>query len=402
VIVSDRVRSRVLAAWAAGVVGVLVLNVLWPPAGQEEDWPWVMGLMAFPIAAALVLARRPGNVVGRLLGVVGMSAGAIFVMAWYAMTFPDAPLSRQVEAVEMIPAVLQFGGILAVLHLFPTGRPATRPHAWVVTTLWWYLALFTLIGVVRPGPMDITGRPNPFGLGGPWVRDLFDVGIAGIAVFSLLGFWAVFVRWRRAETVERAQLKWFLAGAAWLAAVLIVIAFFPDDFTDPLLQDLSFVVAMMAFWSLPVAVVIAITRYRLFDIDRVIGRTVTYTLVAGVLGLVYAGSVVGLQAVVPVGGSNLAVAGSTLAVAALFRPVWVRIQDAVDRRFNRARYEVGLVTQEFAARVRREVDLATVVDDLRTVVDITVRPASVHLWLRVSPSTDGDTGTAPTSSPGTT
>jgi hypothetical protein len=382
----------VLAAWAAAVVGVLALNVLWPFPGQEDDWPWVMGLTAFPIAAALVLARRPDNVVGRLLGLVGMSAGAIFVLSWYAQVFPDAPMSRQAEAVEAVPVVLQFGGILGLLHLFPTGRPVNRLHAWVVTALWCYVALFAVAGLMLPGPMELTGRQNPFGLGPPWVRDLFAAGVGGIGVFAPLGFLAVFARWRRAGPVERAQLKWFFAGAGYLAVNLVVISFFPDDFANPLLNQLSFVVAMLAFWSLPVAVVIAITRYRLFDIDRIVSRTVAYALVAGVLGVVYAGTVVGLQAALPVGGSDLAVAGSTLASAALFRPVQTRIQRAVDRRFNRARYEVGLVTEDFASRIRQQVDLGTVIDDLRTVVDTTMRPSSIDLWLHTSPATDRDVG----------
>lgn len=399
---SDRARGWLLAAWAAGVTGVLALNVLWPLPGHEQDWPWVMGLMAFPIAAALVLARRPGNVVGRLLGLVGMSAGAIFVMSWYAFAHPDAPFSRQIEALEIVPAVLQFGGILGLLHLFPRGTPVNRPHAWTVTALWWYVAAFCLLGVVRPGPMEVTGRSNPYGQGGPWVRDLFDVGAGGIGVFAVLGFCAVLLRWRRAGPVERAQLKWFFVGAAWLAAVLVTIVAFPGDFANPVLQFVSFIVAMVAFWVLPIAVVIAITRYRLFDIDRVISRSVTYSLTAGILAVVYAGSVVGLQAVLRVGSSDLAVAGSTLAAAALFRPLRVRVRDAVDRRFNRARYEVRLVTQQFATQLRREVDLDTLIDDLYSVVDATVRPASMHLWLclpRERRASDGSIGASSASVP---
>lgn len=395
---SGRTRSWALAAWAAGVVGVLTLNVLWPFPGREADWPWVMGLMAFPIAAALVLARRPGNVVGRLLGVVGMSAGAIFLLSWYAQAFLTAPLSRHAEAVEAVPVVLQFGGILGLLHLFPTGRPVNRLHARVVAALWCYVAAFAALGLVQPGPMELTGRPNPFGLGPPELRAVFEGAIAGIGIFAPLGFVAVLARWRRAGPVERAQLKWFFAGAAYLALNLVVISFFPDDFANPVANQLSYVVAMLAFWSLPVAVLIAITRYRLFDIDRIVSRTVTYALVAGVLGAVYAGTVVGLQAALPVGGSDLAVAGSTLASAALFRPVRARVRDAVDRRFNRARYEVGLVTQQFAARVRREVDLETVVDDLHAVVDATMRPASIALWLRAAPAAGRRADTAQTGS----
>ncbi|HSK95086.1 MAG TPA: hypothetical protein VK891_00590, partial [Euzebyales bacterium] len=131
---------------------------------------------------------------------------------------------------------------------------------------------------------------------------------------------------------------------------------------------------------------------------RIISRTVTYALVAGVLGLVYAGSVVGLQAVVPVGGSDLAVAGSTLAAAALFRPLQTRVRRTVDRRFNRARYEVGLVTEQFATQIRREVDLGTVVDDLRAVVNATMQPSSVALWLRGPSAADPDSGRPQTAS----
>lgn len=150
---SGRVRGWLLASWAALVVGVLVLNVAWPFPGHEEEVPWVIGLMVFPVAAALVLARRPGNAVGRLLALVGMAAGAIFVLSWYALAFPGAPLSREVEAIENIPTVLQFAGILGLLHLFPTGRPANRVHVRVVAAMWWYFAAFAVLGVIRPGPM---------------------------------------------------------------------------------------------------------------------------------------------------------------------------------------------------------------------------------------------------------
>lgn len=119
--VDRRTRGWLLVAWTAAVECVLALNVVWPLAGGEQDWPWVLGLMAFPVAAALVLVNRPGNVIGRMLAVVSASAGAIFMLSWYAQTYPAGPLSRQLEAAEGIPAVLQFGGMLGLLHLFPTG-----------------------------------------------------------------------------------------------------------------------------------------------------------------------------------------------------------------------------------------------------------------------------------------
>ena len=385
---SGRVRGWLLAGWAAAVVGVLALNVLWPFPGHEQDWPWVTGLMAFPVAAALVLTHRPGNIIGRLLGVVGMAAGAIFLLSWYVLAFPSAPLSRQAEAVEMLPAVVQFGGMLGLLHLFPTGRPLNRLHRRVVTGLWWYIALFALLGVVRPGPLILTGRSNPLGVGPQWLSAVHQTGYAGLVLFIGLGMWVVVARWRSAGQVERAQLKWFFAGAAWVLVIFLVNGLFPGDVANPVVNQLANIVVVVAFWGLPLAVVIAITRYHLFDIDQIVSRTVGYTLVAGVLGVVYAASVVGLQAILPVGGSNVAVAGSTLAAAALFGPVHGRVQRVVDRQFNRARYEIASVTYDFATRIRREVDINTVSHNLRFVVNETMQPASVDLWLRTLPATN--------------
>lgn len=380
--VSRRTRGWLLAGWAAAVVGVLTLNLVSPLPGREQEWPWVLGLMAFPVAAALVLTSRPRNRIGWLLATVGTSAGLIFVLSWYAQSYPAGPLSRQLEAAESVPAVLQFGGILGLLHLFPTGRPCNRAHAWVVSALWWYIATFALLGVVRPGPLQLTGRSNPFGVGPLWLGDVHATGIVGVALFVGLGFVVVVARWRRAEAVERAQLKWFYAAATWVLVIATLLAVTNDD--DPggrVFELVAGIVVATAFWSLPLAIVIAITRYHLYDIDRVISRTVTYTIVVAVLGAVYVGAVAVLTQVSPA-TSDVAVAGSTLTVAALFRPLHRRVRNAVDRRFDRAHYEHALVTTDFAARVRQEVDIDMVARDLGAVVRRTMQPAAVGLWLR--------------------
>jgi len=376
--VSERARGWTLAVLAAAVDLVLMLNVLWPFPGYEEDWPWVAGLMAFPVAAALLLTRRPGNTIGRLLGLVALSAGAIFVLSWYALIRPDAELSAWAEALEAAPAVLQFGGILGLLHLFPTGRPIGRAHRWVLVALGTYVTCFALLGVLKRGPLTLTGRANPLGVGPAWLADVYDRGFSGLIVFALLGFVVVAWRWWTADVVERAQLKWFLGAASWM---IIAIALAATPSGEPLAEVIGGVIVMLAFWSLPVAVTIAVIRYRLFDIDRLIRRTVGYTAVVGVLGVVYTSLVVGLQAVLPVDGSDLAVAGSTLAVAALFRPLRGRVQRTVERRFNRARYEMTSVLEAFTVSVHRQVDVDTLTDDLTRVVAETLEPAAVGVWL---------------------
>lgn len=220
------------------------------------------------------------------------------------------------------------------------------------------------------------------------MRDVFAAGQSGIVLFVGLGLWVVVARWRSAGPVERAQLKWFYAGAAWIVVTVLPIALLGEDSAGPQVVDLMLgVVVVLTFWSLPLAVVIAITRYRLFDIDRVVSRTLAYAVVAGVLGVVYAGSVVGLQALVPFGGSDVAVAASTLAAAAAFGPVRRRVQRAVDRRFNRERYQATLVTAQFAGRIRREVDIDTIAHDLCAVVGQTMQPATVGVWLHPARAT---------------
>jgi len=257
----------------------------------------------------------------------------------------------------------------------------------MLVALWTYIACFSVLGVVDPGPLTLTGRVNPFGRGPAWLADLYARGSIGIVVFAILGFVVVARRWWTADAVERAQLKWFLGAAAWII-VGIALAASPGG-GPPLAELIGGVIVMLAFWSLPVAVTIAVIRYRLFDIDRLIRRTVGYTVVVGLLGLVYVSLVVGLQAVLPVDGSDLAVAGSTLAVAALFGPLCGRVQRTVERRFNRARYEMTTVLDAFTAAVHQQVDVDTLTDDLTRVVAETLQPSTVGLWLSAAPTAGG-------------
>jgi hypothetical protein len=200
-----------------------------------------------------------------------------------------------------------------------------------------------------------------------------------LVMVIVLGALSLIGRYRKASGVERGQLKWV---AMALVAALLGLAFMLVSevlgFEGELVGLVPWLVAGLGF---PAAVAIAILRYRLYDIDRIISRTVSYAIVAAVLVAIYAGFAVVLGAVV--GRSNpLAVAGATLAAAALFNSVRRRVQGFVDRRFDRSRYDAGRVVDEFASRLRSEVDLDGLKDDLSNVVGRTLRPATARLWLR--------------------
>lgn len=378
---NDRVRGWVLAIWAAFVVVVLAASAAWPPPGQGSIWAWAVGLMAFPVAGSLLLARRPRNVIGRILASVGITAGVIFVATWYALTYRQGLMSTLVEVLASVAAVPQFAGVVALLYVFPSGRPVNARHARILAVFLWCMAAIAALSVVRPGRLELTGRQNPFGLGPAWLDAFWQTSILVIPLFTVLGVWSLLVRQRRAGPVERAQLRWFLAAAAWVLAIMMANALVPES-PNAIVENLAGVLIVAAFWSLPAAIVVAVTRYRLFEIDRIVSRTATYSIVAGVLVAVYAGSVVGLQAILPVQGGDAAVAGSTLAAAALFTPVRRRVQRLLDQRFNRARYQGQLVSQRFAERLREELDLEAITSDLCDAVNRTMQPVSVQLWLR--------------------
>ena len=377
---SDRTRTWLLGLWALFVVGVLLLNVLWPPTGLEGDWVWPTGLMAFPVAGSLVLALRPGNVVGRVLSAVGVSTAFTFCLFWYAMENPDASLSRHAEALSTTSVVIQFAGMVALLHLYPTGRPLNRKHAWVTTAIGYWALIAILALLFSPAPLPDSGRPNPFGVGPQWFSTLEVVFLFGLPMFVVLGIYFLIARHRQAAPLERAQLKWFFAGGASVL-ILMVLILPTSESTEPIVEILSSVLVVAGFWGLPAAIVIAITRYRLYDIDRIVSRTTAYLIVAGVLVAIYAVLVIGLQAVLPVQGSDLAIAVSTLVAFGLFAPLRRGVQNRLNRRFNRSRYESEIVIEEFAHRLRSEVDLDVLSSNLRDVVARTVQPASVRLWL---------------------
>jgi hypothetical protein len=268
-----------------------------------------------------------------------------------------------------------------LLLLFPDGHLASRrwrPVAWLAAGI---LATVLVANALAPGPLDSFPRfANPLGidlLGGVLDRVLALAGALYLGVTASCVA-AVVVRFRRSRGEERQQLKWF----AYAAGLLLIFLLLNVLAGDP--NNLFFGVGLTLF---PLATGIAVLRYRLYDIDRLISRTLVYGLLTALLAGIYGGAVLVLgQVFGGVGGDppSGVVAGATLAVAALFQPLRRRVQAAVDRRFNRRRFDAARTVETFSVRLRDEIDLDMLSAELLTVVDQTMQPTAVSLWLQPS------------------
>jgi hypothetical protein len=343
--------------------------------------------IASAVTGAAVASRLPRNPVGWLILALGLGVGLLLAAGAYAevgVLTSTGPLPTQAVAAwvgDVLSIPVFFGATGLLLLLFPTGRPLSPAWRWFTWAFAATVATATLSYGLIPGEIG-PGVENPFGLPG-------DAGRAAEAV-AVVTDWlalpamlvcavALVVRLRRSEGVQRQQLKWFTYAAAvagvGLGATIL---------TRGLVADLAFFVGMAGVLMLPVSAGIAILRHRLYDIDVVIKRTLVYGSLTAALLATYLVLVLTLQPLLRplTGESSLAVAASTLAVAALFRPLRSAIQRGVDRRFFRARYDAARTLGEFADRLRNELDLDSLGHDLRTVVHDTMQPEHVSLWLR--------------------
>jgi hypothetical protein len=357
----------------------------------------LLAFTAFMVVGAVIVAHRPGNAIGWLFSAIGLltSTGTLALdYAEYAYvtrpgSLPGALLAAWYQWwwLPMFALILVFTPLL-----FPAGRllsPRWRPVAVVAAAATTAIAVGgALQPTLKLQNEDYTVR-NPVGLNsvpGP------EEGLLGNVLFSLLVFCAVsalvslVLRFRRSRGVERQQLKWFTY------AVVLAILF--QLVTVPVPQDaIRDVLFGLTVGFIPIAAGIAILRYRLYDIDRLINRTLVYGLLTAILGLGYAATVLVLgQQFGGIGAKppSLVVAGVTLAVAALFQPARRRIQAVVDRRFNRRKYDAAKTVEAFSARLRDQIDLDTLSAELLAVVNQTMQPTGVWLWLR--PPTHGTSG----------
>jgi hypothetical protein len=347
-------------------------------------------LTTFPVVGAIVAILRPGNPIGWLFLAIGLA----FTLAIFAgeyvgrvmYTALDLPGASLVAWAGTWSFVLALGLVLTVaLLVFPDGRlpsPRWRPVLWAS---WATIAIAAIATALAPGTFEeYTGSfDHPIGLGGApaAVADLAaGLSFPALAILGLLSLASLIVRFRRSRGVERQQLKWFL-----LAGSIALVGGLAASVT---MLEVTWYLAWFGLASLPIAAGIAILRYRLYDIDRIISRTVSYAVLSALLGLTFAGGVLGVQALLGsfTEGDTLAVAASTLVVFALFQPLRRRIQRAVDRRFNRARVDAEATSTRFAERLRDEVDLPTIKAELTGAASEAVAPTWVGAWVR---RTDG-------------
>jgi hypothetical protein len=356
--------------------------------GADADALGAVLFGAFAGVGTLIALRRPGNAVGWLLLGTAIFFAAGEVGEAYVVQ-PPHPGQVWVAWLSTFTTNAWFSLALIFLPLlFPDGRlpsPRWRPVLWLGVAS---VVLGAVGTAIAPGALELrqsSGVDNPLGVEGGLsdAANLASLVLGAVAV--VLAAAAVVVRLRGARGAERQQLKWF-AYVGILAATCLTVAVISstfaessDGFTAVAVTGWLTGLALIGF-GLPAATGVAILRYRLYDIDLVIRRTLVYGALTLTLGAAYLGSV--LLVSLAVGESGLATAVSTLAVAALFRPLRTRIQGIVDRRFYRRRYDAALTLEAFGGRLRDELDLETLAADLRSVVTDTVQPTHVSLWLR--------------------
>jgi hypothetical protein len=417
-----RNRAAAWLAWSLAALSVVmfvaasVFSVLTPSPGNSsivaiasETVGFVL-FLAFPILGALVASKRPRNPIGWILLVDGL--------LWMILSVTDAYYLYGIASPGSVPYPIAVGtisnqwlwmptvGLLGIylLLLFPDGRFLSRRWrllAWVSGVA---IFAFSVAEGFAPGPLENQGGvQNPFGLEGlPWLL------VAGYASALLVPFCilasavSLVLRYRRAGGEVRQQIKWVafvasIVGLLYLCAMvvsqLVLLSWNgANPPSAPLWLDLLFSVAVLGFAGVPVAIGFAVLRYRLYDIDIIINRTLVYGSLTAMLVVIYFGGVATMQTLFrALTGQEqqpqLAVVVSTLAIAALFNPLRKRIQSFIDRRFYRRKYDARRTVEAFSARLRDETDLETLNRDLAGVIEETLQPTHVSLWLR----SDGNT-----------
>ena len=384
--------------WVVGVAGIGVAAVLsaknppistvQSPESALEGALWLSTWVGFGLVGALIVASRPTNRIGWVLCGITLGVGIGQFASAYAryalVTDPgNWPLGEAAAWIATWAFFPVLALVLTLVVVYPTGRPS-RLGRWVLLTFLSVAFVDMVVYALRPGPVEGDTPPNnPLGI--PGTGDLLDsmTGWLGtlLGAIALVALVDVFLRFRRSVGVERLQFRWF-----FIAFAMFPVMWFGSIFLEEFgvgVEGFDPVVIGFALWGngTAAAIGVAITRHGLYEIDRIISRTVSYALVVGLLAAVYLGTLTWLTSLLP-DRSQLVVAAATLGVAFLFNPLRRRVQGAVDRRFNRSRYDAQRVMDGFAGSLRDQVDGNEVVDGWVGVVTETMQPAAVGVWVR--------------------
>ncbi len=377
----------VLVALAVAAASIAIPMTAGIPVDPDSSvFIWAITLV-FSFTGLLIALRQPGNAIGWLFLGVGVSAAFGALSGAYADRWlltgdgseAVAKASAAYGQVSWVPFILVPATFL--LLLFPDGQLLSRrwkPVAW--SAGFGVVGIFLVEGM-GPGPIeDYPTIQNPYGVESA-VREVVALVVLLALVIGVIGSATSLVRrFRRARGEQRQQMKWIVFAGATAAVTIPVMTVLYEVVGE----NVANATMMLSVMGLPIATAVAIRRYRLYDIDLVINRALVYGSLTATLAGFYVGSVLLFQLALNgiTEGSGLAVAASTLAVAALFRPVRARIQNVVDRRFFRSRYDAARTLESFGARLRHEVDLGALSGDLQAVAVETMQPAHVSLWLR--------------------
>jgi hypothetical protein len=388
-------RLLFIACVGSGLSQCLIwqVHLIAPPTLNDAMQKWLWGFLlplVFSGLGALIIARAPGNRVGWLLMITALGSvipATMILENLLAPTHltPGLFLLVWLEGWSWIPVIFP---ILLIPLYFPTGRPPSPRWNWVSRLAIGMWLFFILVGLFFEPIAPLNGAwslPNPIGFipvevvnGPPMI--VWGIGLITVVISSVV---SLYVRYRRAQEVERQQIKWLLYAGALFAAVYALAVFSVNESAFNVLSNLLFVASILA---MPVAIAVAILRYRLYDIDVIIRRTLQYTLLTGLLALVYFGSVLLLQSLVQTmtgqSDSPLVIVISTLSIAALFNPLRRRIQAFIDRRFYRRRYDAERTLEAFTASLRQEVELDEISQNLLAVTIEAIQPERAFLWLR--------------------
>jgi hypothetical protein len=419
--VADLVSTSPRSAWsrraapaAAVALGVVTLGICMAtvPLDGVTHQPGTGGPLAdtlttaiavLPAAAVatLLAARRPGNPIGwLLLGilVVGFSPTGEYLVLDYRMHHGTLPLGWvAVVLQECWPLFLYL--IAFLLWIFPDGT--LPPGRWRRRSVVLAVAgLLVCLAASLGGLLAVAGHDVRIDAGGDLANPLPGVlnALSVLAILAALTSWAAWLvvqipTYRRADGERRQQLKWLYSGAAIYVVWLVIGVFIvplamgerPGWGTQPVVGALT----TLGSSALPICMGVAVLKYRLYELNRIISRVVSYALITALLGGVFAGLILLATRVLPVRGS-VAVAVATLVIAALFNPLRRRVQRVVDRRFNRSRYDAEAVVAAFTARLRQTVDLDALGHDLVGVTSEAFQPAHISIWLAPAPAGEQD------------